>query len=173
MTTSTRFSSRLCAVLGVVLAALVQTGTARASVDADAVADLQAGTARWAATLVRPDGTLSTGTAWSTTYSGLGTSYVYGNVRNTGTLALTAQTYTLSASGFLVNPPTATACVNGAWQATTGTCTGTQVALAGATALPIAVGAGVSVRLTLQPALLGGTASLSVSVSRSQARTTP
>ncbi|MFD5826334.1 hypothetical protein [Lentzea sp. NPDC060358] len=171
MTTSTRLPVRPGVVLGVVLAACALTGTAHAVADADAVADTQVVSAKWAATLVRSDGTVLTGSAWGATYSNLNTSYLYGSVRNTGTLPLTAQTYALSTSGLVLGTPAATACVNGTWQQATNTCTGTQTTLSGATALPIAVGAAVSVRLTLPPTLLSGTVSLSVSVSRSQART--
>ncbi|MET9224559.1 hypothetical protein [Lentzea sp. NPDC003310] len=169
--TTTSFPARLGAVLGVVLAACALPGTAHADVDADAVATSQAATARWAATLVRPDGTVLTGSAWSTNYTSAVTSYVHGSVRNTGTLPLAAQTYALSTSGFLLGAPAATACVNGVWQAAGNTCTGTPVPLSGATALPVAAGGAVSVRLTLPPAL-NGTVALSVSVARSQARAT-
>ncbi|HEX7307207.1 hypothetical protein [Lentzea sp.] len=167
--TTTTFPARLSAVLGVVLAACALTGTAHADVDADATVTLQAGTARWAATLVRPDGTVLTGSSWSTSYTSITTNYLYGSVRNTGTLPLAAQTYTLTTSGFPLGAAAATACVNGAWQAATNTCTGTQVTLSGASALTLAVGSSASVRLTL-PAAIGGTVALSVSVARSQAR---
>jgi hypothetical protein len=100
----------------------------------------------------------------------------YFKVTNTGTLALTGETYSAVNSG----GPTVvlTACVGAAWSATTGACGGTQVSLGqsgggavtSTTAIP--VGGSLSVRAQTTGLLSLGTFTTSVTVdaARSQVR---
>lgn len=137
-----------------------------------------AGSASWGAAGSTTAGSPTIGTpftlSWSITLAGLTPQFF--KVVNTGTLNLTAETYTTTTSG---GPKIVlTACVGADWVAVlSGTCSGTQVSLgdssSGATAATVSIPAGsyVSVRALPATLTLGTfTTSISVAVSRSQAR---
>lgn len=166
-------TGRACAALvGALASALLAAGPASAGLAATAAGPAGAATTgSWAATLVRADGTVLTGRPWSTSYASLVTTYAYGAVRNTGTLALTGQTYSLTWSSLAA--PVVDACVGGNWQSATGACAGTVVRLATngttTTRLALAPGEAVGLRVTL-PATFGSTVTLSASTSRAHVR---
>jgi hypothetical protein len=100
----------------------------------------------------------------------------YFKVVNTGSLALTAETYTTTNSG---GPAVAlTACVGATWNALTGSCGGSQVSLGqsggGATSASTAIAAGASLSVRAQTtgilSLGTFTTSVTVTTTRNQAR---
>jgi hypothetical protein len=164
------------ALLPAVVAALAlgTPATAGAATTANATATTTAATGTWAATLYDPYGQASTGKPVSMGWL-ITSPSVYLSVRNTGTLPLTGQTYTLVKQG-LIGSFTATACLGATWTAS-GTCPTNDTEYLGSTAtiggtaadLPLAPGESVSIKVTATRAALI-TVTLSVSVARDQVR---
>ncbi|MGW4522952.1 hypothetical protein [Amycolatopsis sp. NPDC004378] len=145
--------------------------TADAAGLATASATARASTVTWSAVLADSAGAVQTGKPLTVSWGLLDTSPRYASVRNNGTVALTGETYQVSASLATVRLD---ACVGGTWSG--GACSGAIVTLtdstSGATAVTRALAAGEQLGLRLTPnGLLGlASASLSVSVSRAQVR---
>lgn len=132
-------------------------GTAAAGTAATAAGTATTGSASWSAVLVDAGGTASTGHALTLTWPiGLVPQYV--SVRNTGTLALTAQSYTVTGG-------TGAACVGGSWNIL-GLCTGAEVALTANAKVTLPVGGSAPIKVT--PASTSVT--LTVSTARANAR---
>lgn len=138
---------------------------------------------RWAASAVPIGAPASTGPLimrW--TVSG-GTARQYFDIINTGTIEITSQSFLVTnvyeKSGN-AKPPTVTfeACVDGAWQPSSNTCTGSIVLMGSTTteffsslATPLAIGARLSARATTSPGGISSyTTTINVLVSRSQVR---
>lgn len=162
---------------GAVVTAPLVPGVADAASGARGTAPVQATTVSWGATLLKADGTLLTGAALSVSVpANLVSQYVFASARNTGTVALTGETYTLTATGLNFGQSILEACTSGSWQSTTNTCTGTTTKIAtangGATSslLSLAVGASLSLRVTVPATLIGSTVTVSASASRAQVR---
>lgn len=157
--------ARSLVLSGVIVAAFLGSGVAQAATKAMAAKAAAVSTVRWATTLVTAGGQVLTGQPFTATILISGSPTVYFTARNTGTTALTAQTYTVTASGIPLSGMTLTACATGAWQ--NGTCAGAVSAIeSGKSApLPIAVGGQVGMKLTV-PAGLFVTVSVTVSTSR-------
>lgn len=176
MTTPSRYGLQCAAMLaGVVVAVLLTAGWAGAAVGARATGNSAVTTTSWAATLVTANGTVLTGQPLKTSYTVLSANYLYASVRNTGTTALSAQTYALTTTGTL-GAAALDACVGGTWQTTTNTCTGNVVRITAdntsgpRTAITLTEGSSVGLRITLPPPLVTATVSLSVSTSRADIR---
>jgi hypothetical protein len=138
---------------------------------------------RWAASAVPVGAPASTGPLVMTwTVSG-GTARQFFDIVNTGAIEIIGQSFLVTnvyeKSGN-AKPPTVTfeACVNGTWQPSSNTCTGSIVLMGSTTteffsslATPLAIGARLSARATTSP---GGSSSytttFNVLVSRSQVR---
>lgn len=128
------------------------------------------------------------GAAPSTTslpFGAQGVRQIFFSVTNTGTLALTGATYTISGSGFKTGMSLSLlACVGGSWIVSTGVCSGgfvqtivsttgaaTGFSVASAGLLPAAVGASVTLEAQLDKAPARTTVgSVTVTVDRSQVR---
>ncbi|WP_410575487.1 hypothetical protein [Amycolatopsis sp. cmx-4-61] len=168
------WSLRAAAVTATAAALAAVPVTAGAAGLATAGTAITATTVTWSAVLADGWGALQTGKPLSVSWGLLDATPRYASVRNTGTVALTGETYTVTESG-VATSVRLDACVGGTWVADK--CAGTVVALtdstAGATAAarPLAVGEQLSLRL-VQTGLPGlTTATVSVSVSRAQIRT--
>ena len=122
-------------------------------------------TGTFAVVPVLPGGTPGTG-ALTLGYPALAPPPMYFDAVNTGTLALTAASYSVVVSGGGIGTPsiTLTACVGAAWNTSFGTCTGTGVAAVTigtwtpATSTPIAITTAptaVGSRLSIQASLTG------------------
>jgi hypothetical protein len=165
------------ALLPAVVAALAlgTPATASAATTANTTATAAAATGTWAATLYDSNGQASTGKPVSMSWL-ITSPSVYLSVRNTGTLPLTGQTYTLAKQG-LIGSFTATACLGATWTAS-GTCPSNDTENLGSTTttggtdadLPLAPGGSASIKITATRAALI-TVTLSVSVARDQVRT--
>lgn len=162
-----RFGLATCVVISVLLA----TGTANAAIAARAVpaAVPAVTTGSWAATLVKSDGTVLTGSALTVSATTTGAN-VFFSARNTGGFALTGETFTLSSTGVVLGTPALEACSGGTYPATT--CTGgTAVAITSGTDARVAIPVGGSLNLKLtEPVSIGATFSISVSVARADVR---
>ncbi|MCR6484467.1 hypothetical protein M8542_16710 [Amycolatopsis sp. OK19-0408] len=151
------------------LAAVPATADAAGLATASAAA--RATTVTWSAVLADSTGAVQTGKALTVSWGLLDTAPRYASVRNNGTVALTGETYQVSATLATVRLD---ACVGGAWSG--GTCPGSVVTLTDSTAgsaavtRALAVGEQLSLRLTPNGLLGLATASVSVSVSRAQIR---
>ena len=155
--------------------ALGTPATASAATTANATATHTTASGTWGATLYDSNGQASTGKPVSMSWL-ITSPSVYLSVRNTGTLPLTGQTYTLAKQG-LIGSFTATACLGATWTPP-GTCPTNDTESLGSTAttggtdadLPLAPGQSVSIRVAATRAALI-TVTLSVSVARDQVRT--
>jgi hypothetical protein len=136
------------------------------------------GSASWGAAGATTSGSPTTGTPFVLSWNlvTLLPTSQYFKVVNTGSLALTAETYTTVNSG---GPTVAlTACVGATWNAALGTCGGTQVSLgqsgggAATASTAISSGASLSVRAQTTGVLSLGsfTTSVTVTTVRSQVR---
>lgn len=151
--------------------------TAAAAGLATAPATARATTLSWSAVLADSTGAVQTGKPLTVSWGVLDTAPRYATVRNSGTAALSGQTYTVTVTGGLLPAGVRLdACAGGSWSATTGTCSGTVVALAdsgsGATAAARALAAGdqLSLRIALSGSGVTTTATVGVAVSRAQVR---
>jgi hypothetical protein len=151
-----------------VVAVLLSAGVAQAATAATAARAATVSSAKWSVTLV-DGGTLLTGRAFSANGSLLGAVARNFTSRNTGTLPLTGQVYTVTASGISLGSMSLTACTTGPWDG--GACSGPTVAIqSGVTAaLAVPVGEEIGLRMVL-PAGLGISASVSASTSRAHVR---
>jgi hypothetical protein len=155
--------------------ALGTPATASAATTANATATHATASGTWAATLYDAYGQASIGKPVSMSWL-ITSPSVYLSVRNTGTLPLTGQTYTLSRQG-LLGSFTATACLGATWTAS-GVCPSNDTEFLGSTTttggtdadVPLAPGQSVSIRVAATRAALI-TVTLSVSVDRDQVRT--
>lgn len=145
--------------------------TADAAGLATAPATTGAATATWSAVLADSTGALQTGKPLGVSWGLLDSAPRYASVRNNGTVALTGETFQVTATLATVRLD---ACVGATW--TGGTCAGSVVTLTDSTSGPTAVtralatGAQLSLRLTPSSLLGLATASVTVSVTRAQAR---
>ncbi|MFC5288293.1 hypothetical protein ACFPM7_14630 [Actinokineospora guangxiensis] len=160
--------TRSLVVGGAVIAVLLSSGVAQAATAAAAARASAASSAKWSATLV-DGGTLLTGRAFTANGSLLGPVARNFTSRNTGTLALTGQVFTIAASGVSLGSMSLTACTTGPWDG--GSCSGPTLAIQSGVdaALAVPVGEEVGLRMVL-PAGLGISASVSVSTSRANVR---
>ncbi|MFC0065380.1 hypothetical protein ACFFQW_16425, partial [Umezawaea endophytica] len=139
---------------------------------ASAGAPVGSGSLSWSAVLVDSAGVAQTGKPLTAAWTALGDRAPrFGSVRNTGTAALTGQTYTASVSGLLPSPVRVDACVGAAWNTAANTCAGTVTTLvlsSAGTASPataLAVGGQLGIRVSLTGGLSGNTnATIGVSV---------
>ncbi|PRY39595.1 hypothetical protein [Umezawaea tangerina] len=166
-------SKRVAVVLGVAVALVAALPGAALGSTRGAAAGSPVGTATlsWSAVLVDGAGAVQTGKPLSVSWGIGDRTPRFGGVRNSGTAALTGQTYTAAVSGLLPSPVWVDACVGGTWNTTANTCSGTVTQLVtssagsapAATAVP--VGGQLDLRVSLTAALSGSTtASIGVSV---------
>ena len=161
--------------------AVTAAAPAEAGVAARASKPVAATSASWGAAGAPIGGAAVTGSAYAVNWPGGAVVPQYFQIRNTGSVALTGQTYTATNSKTTNGqvPPVVAldACVGATW--TAGSCTGTVVRLAtsdaGANTVTIAIAAGGALSVRIQPVTLANfpqsyTTSVSVSVTRSQAR---
>ena len=154
---------------------------ADAAVDARASRAVAATSASWGASGAPIGGAAVTGSPYVVNWNAGAIGAQYFQIRNTGSVALTGQTYTATNSKTTNGqvPPVAAldACVGSTW--TVGVCTGTVVRLATSDAGPntvtTAIAAGGALSVRIQPVTLANfpqsyTTSISVSVTRTQAR---
>ena len=176
---------RLAAVLAGLLGALLAVAGPALATDVSNTGKTEAvTTASWGAVAADTGSTApATGTPYTVSWNTLVLDH-YFSIYNTGTLALTAETYTATNSKtatFTPPPIELDACVGAAWNTTLNTCAGTTVKLAvtgqGATttAAAIAVSGSLSVRvtpttLTYTGTLAPFTTTISVAVSRTAVR---
>ncbi|HEX6346828.1 hypothetical protein [Umezawaea sp.] len=167
-------SKRVAAVVGTavaLVAAVPATATAGAGA-ASAGPPVGATSLSWSAVLVDGSGVAQTGRPLTAGWAVIGDRAPrFGSVRNTGTAALTGQTYTASVNGLLASPVRVDACVGAAWNTTANTCAGTVTTLVtsaagtGSPATALAVGGQLGIRISLTGALSGTTnATVGVSV---------
>jgi hypothetical protein len=183
-----RHALRFAAVLAGLVASgaglLLGAGPAAAATTAQQVAAAQAGSGSWGAEAAALGSTPTPGNPYVINWNLTGTLvYNYFQIANTGTLDLTAQTYSAVNSKPTNGnaPPTIAldACVGATWNTLTGTCAGSVVRITAtnqsSTAATITIPAGSALSMRALPITLPNfpqpyTTTVAVSVTRAQAR---
>ncbi|WP_318307506.1 hypothetical protein [Amycolatopsis solani] len=169
------WSVRAAAVTATAAALAAVPATAGAAGLATASDAVRATTVTWSAVLADSSGAVQTGKPLTVSWGLFDTAPRYASVRNNGTVALTGETYAVTVTGGLLPAGVRLdACAGGTWSG--GSCPGTVVALtdsaAGSSSVVRALGVGdqLSLRVSLTGTGVTTTATVGVSVSRTQIR---
>lgn len=166
-------------ILGAVLLAVIASTGVVALARAETRHSITIPADRWSAVAVPRGGSPGSGPLTMSFHVNRGVPRQYIDVVNTGTLALTGQSYVIRAANGASTPQlTLEACSNGSWSPTDHSCSGTVVTMgttsSGPTiafASPLAPGGRLAVRATTSPSTASKTTIiLDVKIARSQIR---